>query len=41
MAKVTIDQLYEMDTGLISDALKIRFFPHVTNEGVGARLRDP
>lgn len=41
MAKVTIDQLYEMDTGLISDALKIRFFPHVTHEGAGARLRDP
>lgn len=40
MAKVTTDQLYEMDTGLISDALKIRFFPHVTYEGRGARLRD-
>jgi len=40
MAKLTIDQLFEMDTGLISDALKIRFFPHVTHEGEGARLRD-
>ena len=40
MAKVTTDQLYEMDTGLISDALKIRFFPHVTHEGKGARLWD-
>jgi 4-aminobutyrate aminotransferase len=40
MANLTIDQLYEMDTGLISDALKIRFFPHVTHEGEGARLRD-
>jgi len=29
-----------MDAGLISDALKIRFFPHVTHEGEGARLRD-
>lgn len=40
MAKLTTDQLYEMDAGLISDALKIRFFPHVTHEGKGARLRD-
>src|SRR3990172_7309785 len=40
MAKVTTDELYEMDTGLISDALKIRFFPHVTHEGKGARLWD-
>lgn len=40
MAKFTTDQLYEMDTGLISDALKIRFFPHVTHEGKGARLWD-
>ena len=40
MANLTTDQLYEMDTGLISDALKIRFFPHVTHEGEGARLRD-
>ena len=40
MNKITIDQLYEIDTGLISDALKIRFFPHVTHEGEGTRLRD-
>jgi 4-aminobutyrate aminotransferase len=40
MTELTIDQLYEMDTRLISDALKIRFFPHVTYEGEGARLRD-
>lgn len=38
--KDTVDQLFEMDTGLISDALKIRFFPHVTHEGRGARLLD-
>lgn len=40
MAELTTDQLYEMDTRLISDALKIRFFPHVTHEGEGARIRD-
>lgn len=40
MTEVTIDQLYEMDTGLISEALKIRFFPHETHAGEGARLRD-
>jgi len=40
MAKVTVDQLYEMDAGLIADAMKLRFFPHVIEEGEGARLRD-
>jgi 4-aminobutyrate aminotransferase len=40
MMNDTSDQLYEMDTGLISDALKIRFFPHVTHEGNGVRLYD-
>jgi 4-aminobutyrate aminotransferase len=34
------EQFYEMDSGLISDALKIRFFPHVTQSGEGARLKD-
>jgi 4-aminobutyrate aminotransferase len=40
MAKDTTDQLFELDAGLISDALIIRFFPLVTHEGAGARLRD-
>jgi 4-aminobutyrate aminotransferase len=40
MANLTTDQLYELDAGLISDALKIRFFPHATFEGRGVRLRD-
>jgi 4-aminobutyrate aminotransferase len=40
MSHVTPAQLDEMDTGLISDALKIRFFPHVIHAGEGARLRD-
>ena len=40
MTKDSTDQLYEMDSGLISDALKIRFFPHVNHEGQGARLID-
>jgi 4-aminobutyrate aminotransferase len=34
------EQFYEMDSGLIADALKIRFFPHVTHSGEGARLAD-
>ena len=34
------EQFYEMDSGLIADALKIRFFPHVTHSGEGARLKD-
>jgi len=40
MSQLTTDQLQELDAGLISDALKIRFFPHVTHEGNGSRLRD-
>jgi 4-aminobutyrate aminotransferase len=40
MANLTTDQLHELDAGLISDALKIRFFPHATFEGRGVRLRD-
>lgn len=40
MTNDTGDQIYELDSGLIADALKIRFYPHVTHEGQGARLRD-
>ena len=40
MKNDTVNQIYEMDSGLISDALKIRFYPHVTHEGKGARLID-
>lgn len=41
MPEVSVNQLLDMDSRLISDALKIRFFPHVTHEGKGSRLRDP
>ena len=40
MAKVTVDELYRLDANLISEAIKLRFFPHVIEEGEGARLRD-
>ena len=40
MNEMTVDQLDELDGGLISEALKIRFFPHETHAGEGARLRD-
>lgn len=40
MSDVTVDQLDEMDGGLIADALKIRFSPHTTAQGRGARLID-
>ena len=40
MTQTNGDRLDEMDSRLVSDALKIRFFPHVTHEGRGARLRD-
>jgi len=40
MAHVTVDQLYELDAGLIANALKLRFFPLVVASGTGCRLRD-
>lgn len=40
MAHVTVDQIYEQDARLISDAIKIRFFPFAADSGEGCRLRD-
>lgn len=40
MPKITIDQLYELDSGLIADALKLRFFPLAVERGEGCRLFD-
>jgi 4-aminobutyrate aminotransferase len=40
MAKLTVDQLYEMDSGLIADALKLRFFPLAIAGGQGCRVID-
>ena len=40
MAEINVNQAYEMDARLISDAIKIRYFPFVAAEGEGARLRD-
>jgi len=40
MAYVNIDQIYEQDANLISDAIKIRFFPFAAHSGEGCRLRD-
>lgn len=40
MTDLTDDRIRELDDALIADALKIRFFPHVTESGEGARLRD-
>ena len=40
MAHITVDQIYEQDTRLISDAIKIRFFPLAIDRGEGCRLWD-
>lgn len=40
MSKVTVDQMVEMDAGLIANALKLRFFPMAVASGEGCRLRD-
>ena len=40
MAHVTVDQVYDLDSSLISDAIKIRFFPFAAHSGEGSRLRD-
>jgi 4-aminobutyrate aminotransferase len=40
MARVTVDQIYELDAGLIADAIKLRFFPFAAESGEGCRLRD-
>lgn len=40
MPNITTDQLYELDSGLIADALKLRFFPLAVERGEGCRLFD-
>ena len=40
MARVTVDQIYELDAGLIADAIKLRFYPFAAESGEGCRLRD-
>jgi 4-aminobutyrate aminotransferase len=40
MTSMPIEQMYELDTGLIADALKLRFFPLAIENGEGCRLYD-
>jgi 4-aminobutyrate aminotransferase len=40
MTGVTVDQLYELDAGLIGDAIKLRFYPMAVERGQGSRLWD-
>jgi 4-aminobutyrate aminotransferase len=40
MTRVTVDQLYETDAGLIGDAIKLRFYPMAVERGQGSRLWD-
>ena len=40
MTAISIEQLYEMDSGLIAEALKLRFFPLAVERGEGCRLID-
>jgi 4-aminobutyrate aminotransferase len=40
MTGVTVDQIYELDVGLIADAIKLRFFPFAVERGQGCRLWD-
>jgi 4-aminobutyrate aminotransferase len=40
MAHVTVDQIDELDAGLIADAIKLRFYPFAAESGEGCRLRD-
>jgi 4-aminobutyrate aminotransferase len=40
MPAVTIDQMVELDDGLIADAIKLRFYPFAIRSGDGCRLRD-
>ena len=40
MSRITVEQMYEMDAGLIADAIKLRFFPLAVDSGEGCRLRD-
>ncbi len=40
MAQMTVDQVYQLDRKLISDATKIRFFPLVVERAEGVRIRD-
>ena len=40
MTGVNVDQLYELDAGLIADVIKLRFYPLAVERGQGARLWD-
>jgi 4-aminobutyrate aminotransferase len=40
MAESTIEEFYDSDNKLISDALKLRFYPFAAESGEGCRLRD-
>jgi 4-aminobutyrate aminotransferase len=40
MPRVTVDQIYELDAGLIADAIKLRFYPFAAESGEGCWLRD-
>jgi len=40
MTGVTADQIYELDAGLIADAIKLRFYPLAIERGQGSRLWD-
>lgn len=40
MTRLSVNQLFEKDSNLISDAIKIRFFPFAAKSGQGSRLKD-
>jgi 4-aminobutyrate aminotransferase len=40
MGSLTVDQIYQLDERLISEAIKIRFYPFAADSGSGCRLRD-
>lgn len=40
MTGMTVEQMYELDSGLIADTIKLRFFPLAVDRGEGCRLYD-
>ena len=40
MNSMSLEQMYELDSGMIADALKLRFFPLAVEKGEGCRLYD-
>ena len=38
MATRTVEELYQLDSKVIGDAIKVRYYPFVAAKGDGARL---